>query len=115
MNWVDYINMTLAAWLAASPWTFAYVRIGIRLENIGAALALLIIATCGRVRPMREEVVAGAGLACGMWIVAAPWIVGYGIPSPVAALNELWIGFLVMLFAGSRLRFSRQRYHANEC
>jgi hypothetical protein len=103
VNWVDYVNVLLAVWLAAAPWFLEYVLSSVRREDLGAAALLLIIATCGIVLRTREQVVAASALGCGAWIVMAPWVMGYAGRNPVPALNEVWIGFVVMLFAGLRL------------
>jgi hypothetical protein len=60
VNWVDYVNVLLAVWLAAAPWFLEYVLSSVRREDLGAAALLLIIATCGIVLRTREQVVAAA-------------------------------------------------------
>jgi hypothetical protein len=107
VNWVDYINLLLAFWLAAAPWVLQTVRKSIRLENALAALALLSIATFGIVRRTPTRLVAASGLACGVWILSGPWVMGYADRNPIATINEVWIGFLVTLFAAVRLSTAR--------
>ena len=103
VTWINYVNVLLAGWLAAAPWLLDYVLPSVRRENIGAAILLLIIAACGIVLRAREHVVAVSALGCGAWILSAPWVIGYAGRNPVATLNEVWIGFVVTLFAGLRL------------
>jgi len=108
VNWVDYVNVSLAIWLGLMPWAFRY-RTSIQLDNSAAALALLIIATCGIAHRFRRHVIAAVTLGCGVWILSAPWVLAYADGNPMATLNQVWIGFLVTLFAAVRLRSTRQR------
>ena len=95
----DIYNLVIAALLIVSPWLFAFTRETARADAwvAGIVIALLSSAALVLFAEWEEWIV----LACGAWIVASPWLLGF--PHTVAMHVFIGIGIVVMYLAGLEL------------
>jgi hypothetical protein len=95
----DIYNLVIAAFLIVSPWLFALTRETARADAwvTGIIIALLSSAALVLFAEWEEWIV----LACGAWMVASPWLLGF--PHTVAMHVFIGIGIMVMYLAGLEL------------
>ena len=105
-RWQDWACFTLGLWLALSPWIVGYTEHESATGNavfLGLALALgsHFEAACDLLVP--EWLNLGAGL----WLVIAPFVVGFS-EAHVAAANSIAVGSLVAVLAASALSLDKE-------
>jgi general stress protein CsbA len=104
MRWQDWMNALLGLWLIAAPFLMAYddSYMGLAGRNSWmAGAALIVVPMLGLVARMawREWLV----LALGVWLVAAPFVLGFA-EETVAMWNTVMTGGVVVIAAIARLR-----------
>ena len=95
-QWEDWCNWLLGIWLCISPWAlrFDLEPTATRTAVISGILIILAEVVSLSVFRVWEEWIA---VILGAWLVTCPWIVG--ISSPVARINLVTVGLLVMALA----------------
>lgn len=67
------------AWLAVSPLLVGYTRLEVASwHNALAGLAVIVLAVLLHTRPARRTLPAAALVGLGVWLLLAPWLLGYG-------------------------------------
>ena len=96
----------LALWLAVSPWVLGYAHVDAATAN--AAIAGLALALAAHFEASCDE------LACewlnvtgGVWLMVAPFVLGFSGEAP-AAVNSILVGGLVCALAVSALSLDKQ-------
>jgi hypothetical protein len=107
-RWQEWASFALGLWLAVSPWAAGYADQTAATANavfLGLALALgsHFQAT------LDERQGEWLNLAAGLWLVAAPFYLGYA--DPVATAAAICVGAFVAGLAGSALSLGRQDAH----
>jgi hypothetical protein len=103
---LDLYNVALGAFLAVSPWLFAYSRSVVRDDAwlAGAAVVALSIASIVAFAEWEEWV----NVAIGLWMIASPWVLGF---QHTAAMHvSIAVGCLVAYLAALELGVVRARY-----
>jgi hypothetical protein len=108
-RWQEWANFALGLWLAVSPWAAGYAEHPAATANacfLGLALAL-----GSHFQASRDEV-SGAWLhlAAGLWLVAAPFLLGFEAQT-VATATSISVGSFVALLAGSAVSVGKQDLH----
>lgn len=96
-RWQDWVILVLGLWLLVSPFVAGYA------STTGAAawnayvvgIAVMIFAASALWAPsfgMDEEWV---NLVLGLWLVAAPFVLGFYTADSVAAWNQIVVGVLI--------------------
>jgi hypothetical protein len=103
---LDVYNLLLGAFLAASPWLFAYSRGLVRVEAwvAGAFVVALSIAAIVAFAEWEEWV----NVAIGLWMIASPWALGF--QHTTAMHVSIAVGCLVAYLAALELGVVRARY-----
>ncbi|HEY6744337.1 MAG TPA: SPW repeat protein [Mycobacteriales bacterium] len=108
MRAADLATLAAAVWLICAPYVLNYTGTG-RLDGFwsdpvtGAVLGLAALVRLAD--PDRAVLVRWASLLLGGWLVAAPFLLGYGAGSaPRATANEIAVGAVVAILAGVSLR-----------
>ncbi len=106
---LDIYNLLLGAFLAVSPWLFAYSRGIVRADAWfgGAAIVVLSIAAIVAFAEWEEWV----NLAIGLWMIASPWILGFQHTSAMHV--SIAVGLLVAYLAAVELGVVHARYSAS--
>lgn len=105
-GWQEWAGFALGLWLAVSPWLAGYADNAPATANaafVGLGLALL-----SHFEASRDDV-AGEwlNLAAGLWLLAAPFLLGF-MGSGAAAANCLVVGACVAGLAASALQLDKE-------
>jgi hypothetical protein len=105
-RWQDWASFTLGLWLALSPWIVGYTEHESATGNavfLGLALALGCHFECA----FHECGPEWLNLAAGLWLVIAPFVLGFsGVY--VATANSIAVGSLVAVLAISALSLDKE-------
>jgi hypothetical protein len=107
MKWATRINILLGFWLIVSPWVLGY-GYGVAVINdvvLGTAIAAISLWSVSV--PSTQTTPAWINVMLGVWLIAAPWILGVAGAITYASANDTVIGLLTIIFAGSRIATSR--------
>jgi len=105
-RWQDWASFTLGLWLALSPWFVGYTEHESATGNavfLGLALAL----GCHFEAACDIEAPEWLNLGAGLWLVIAPFVLGFSTVH-VAAANSIAVGSLVAVLAGSALSLDKE-------
>ncbi len=105
-RWQEWAGFVLGLWLAVSPWLLDHVSSGPATANavfVGLALAL-----ASHFEASFDDV-AGEwlNLAAGLWLLAAPFALGFSAPG-VASANCLAVGLCITGLAVSALKLDKE-------
>jgi hypothetical protein len=105
-RWQEWASFVLGLWLAVSPWLVGYAEHEAATANavfLGLALALgsHFEAT------LDENSADWLNMAAGLWLLAAPFVLGFSAVA-VAAANSIAVGTLVMALAASALSLDKE-------
>jgi hypothetical protein len=100
-RWQEWASFVLALWLAVSPWLAGYAENAPATAN--AAFVGLALALASHFEASFDDV-AGEwlNLAAGLWLMAAPFALGFST-APVAAANSMAVGGCITALAVSSL------------
>ncbi|WP_137390122.1 SPW repeat protein [Rhodoligotrophos defluvii] len=104
---LDVVNAIVGICLALSPWVLAYTTEAAAAWNAwlaGAAIALIAIGALVSFTEWEEW----ANLVLGLWVLAAPWLLGF---STVAAATNTHViaGIIVAILAAIELWYAYKR------
>jgi hypothetical protein len=105
-KWQDWVSFALGLWLAVSPWALGYSQLETATANaafIGLALAL----GCHFEVSFDEMSAEWFNLAAGLWLVLAPFALGYS-GEGVVAINSIAVGACVAALAASALSLEKE-------
>ena len=106
MRWQDWASFTLGLWLAMSPWLLDYS--GVDAATANAAGTGLVLALGSHFEVALDELAAEwLNLAAGLWLVAAPFVLGFTERMDAAA-NSLTVGAVVTALACSALSLDKE-------
>ena len=106
MRWQDWASFTLGLWLAMSPWLLDYS--GDEAATANAAGVGLVLALGSHFEVAFDELsVEWLNLAVGVWLVAAPFVLGFTGRMDAAA-NSLTVGAVVAALACSVLSLDKE-------
>lgn len=76
-HWQDPVNALLGAWLILSPWALDYSGETSAMVNaVIMGVALIAAAVGAMLMPQAWEELTEAAL--GLWLIASPWVLGFG-------------------------------------
>jgi hypothetical protein len=105
-RWQEWAGFVLGLWLAVSPWLVGYADSAPATAN--AAFVGLALALASHFEASVDEVTGEwLNLAAGLWLLAAPFVLGFIGPS-VAAANCLTVGACVTGLAVSALQLDKE-------
>jgi hypothetical protein len=105
-RWQDWASFALGLWLALSPWIVGYTEHESATGNavfLGLALAL----GCHFEAACDMEGPEWLNLAAGLWLVIAPFVLGFS-EVHVATANSIAVGSLVAVLAASALSLDKE-------
>jgi SPW repeat len=104
-RWQDWASFALGLWLAVSPWVLGYSHQEAPTAN--AAFIGLALALCSHFEISFDDMsVEWFNLAAGLWLVLAPFPLGFSTQVGVAA-NAILVGAAVAALAGSALSLEK--------
>jgi len=96
-RWQDWTVLTLGVWLFFAPFLMTYGSItGVAAWDsyvIGAAAALFATSALWRASPSQAE--EWVNLVLGLWLIAAPFALGFYASAAAAAWNQVVVGVLI--------------------
>ncbi len=105
-RWQEWTSFALGLWLAVSPWIVGYSEHEAATAN--AAFIGLALALAAHFEATFDQISAEwLNLGIGLWLVAAPFVVGFAAAS-VAAANSIAVGTLAAVLAGSALSLDKE-------
>lgn len=100
-HWEDWANMAIGLALALSPWFAQFADL--QDATVSAVLAGLVLLIFAQLALARLEVwEEWVNLVLGLWLVAAPWVLGFG-DRPEAAWTHIVLGALAAILAATEL------------
>ena len=106
MRWQEWASFTLGLWLAMSPWLLDYS--GVEAATANAAGVGLVLALGSHFDATFDDVSAEwVNLALALWLVAAPFVLGFTERMDVAA-NSMAVGAVVAALAFSALSLDKE-------
>ena len=104
-RWQEWAGFFLGLWLAVSPWAVGYVEHHAATAN--AAFVGLSLALASHFEASFDEVSGEwLNLGAGLWLLAAPFVLGFMGPTAAAA-NCLAVGACVAALAASALQIDK--------
>lgn len=106
VKWQDWASFTLGLWLAVSPWMVGYADHEAATANaafVGLALALASHFEATSDHLTTEWLL----LAVGLWLLMAPFVVGFSAHA-VASANSICVGGSVAVLAVSALQLDKE-------
>ena len=105
-RWQDWASFALGLWLAMSPWMLGYAHHDAATAN--AAFIGLALALGSHFEVSFDEVQAEwFNLAAGVWLVLAPFMVGFS-EQPTAVVDSIAVGACVAGLAFSALSLDKE-------
>jgi hypothetical protein len=105
-RWQDWASFALGLWLAVSPWVLGYFHVEAATAN--AAFLGLALALGSHFEVSFDEMQAEwFNLAAGLWLVMAPFLLGFSQHSAVT-VNSIAVGTMVAALAGSALSLDKE-------
>jgi hypothetical protein len=104
-RWQDWAIFTVGLWLAVSPWLAGYASHPAPTAN--AAVAGLVLALAAHFEASCELSMDWLNLGGGLWLLGAPFVLGFDGVS-VAAANSVAVGAAVAALAASSLELDRE-------
>jgi hypothetical protein len=104
-RWQDWASFALGLWLAVSPWALDYAHLEAATAN-AAFLGLAIALGSHFEVSFDENTVEWFNMAAGLWLVLAPFLLGFGSEA-LATVNAITVGTLVAALASSALSLEK--------
>jgi hypothetical protein len=106
VRWQDWTSFALGLWLAVSPWVLGYA--GEEAATGNAAIAGLALALgCHFEASFDEDSAEWLNLAAGLWLVGAPFVLGFTERIDATA-NSVTVGAVVAALAVSALSLDKE-------
>jgi len=102
---LDIYKLLLGAFVAVSPWLFAFRLDAARFDALAAGLLVVTISAAALIAFADWE--EWAILVLGLWLIASPWVLGF----PVAAAMKIHIGVGLSLVYLAGLELWLIHYH----
>lgn len=96
-SWEDWLSMALGVVIAISPWLAGAVESPVVVIH-AIIVGLLVLSLAGMERVVLRASEEWLELACGAWLIAAPWIMGYSLVSTLASMHVV-LGIMVAALA----------------
>lgn len=105
-RWQDWASFALALWLAVSPWLADYAHHDAATANAAVCgLALALVAHFGASCDYLST--EWFNLAGGLWLVSAPFVLGF-TSEHVAAVTAVSVGGFIAFLSASALELDRE-------
>ena len=107
-SWEDWLSMALGVVIAISPWLAGAVESPVVVIH-AIIVGLLVLSLAGMERVVLRASEEWLELACGAWLIAAPWIMGYSVVSTLASMHVvlgIMVAALALLELGQDGRFT---------
>ncbi|MBW3665347.1 MAG: SPW repeat protein [Actinobacteria bacterium] len=99
VRWVSGVNVLAGVWLMLAPFALGYGDVTAAVWNdVIIGLSVFVLALFREAKPLEHEGVSWTNFVLGLWLLAAPFVAGYGdVGSAVG--NDITVGIVVLIFA----------------
>jgi hypothetical protein len=105
-KWQEWTSFLLGLWLACSPWLLGYSEHEAATAN--AAFLGLTLALGAHFEVSLDTVAAEwLNLLAGLWLIAAPFLLGFTAASEAAA-SSVAVGTLIVVLAASAMSLDKE-------
>jgi hypothetical protein len=104
------INIVAGLWLIIAPFVLGYAAVQAAVWNdivIGVAVAIMAIVRV--TQPARYEGLSWVNVVLGVWLILAPFMLGYARIQP-AVWNDVLMGLVVLALAATSAMATRQMH-----
>src|ERR1044071_9903481 len=105
-RWQDWASFALGLWLAVSPWLADYAGHNVATTN-AAVIGLLLAVSAHFGASCEHASCEWVSLLAGLWLVAAPFTLGFDAHH-VAAVNSVAVGAFTVPLSGWALGLDRE-------
>lgn len=103
--WVDWTNLALGGFLAASPWLALGGDSAVSWNAVACGTIIATAAVIALARP--NSAIEWTNVSLGFWLLIAPWVLGFSANAG-ATWTSVLVGLGVACFAGIQLSLLRQ-------
>ena len=105
-RWQEWASFALGLWLAISPWLVGYAENEAATAN--AAFVGLALALASHFEATFDHISAEwLNLGAGLWLVAAPFVLGFAAAT-MATANSIAVGTFVTALSASALSLDKE-------
>jgi hypothetical protein len=108
MKGASWANVVIGLWLMISPWAIGYRAGAAMTEEVIVGAIVVAVALWSLSVPVTMTAPSWINLMLGVWVLVAPWVMGYVRLATGSATNDVVMGIFVVLFAGFRIVSARQ-------
>jgi len=97
-SWISWVNVTLGIWLVAAAFLFRHSTGAGVTENVitGLLVGLSALWAARAFRPRVSLVASWTVMLAGLWVLAAPFVLGYERES-AAVVNDVVAGVAIVV------------------
>ena len=104
MRSIGWVNAVLGFWLFITPWVLQYGAGSASTNNWLLGIFVFIAAIWSVSVESENTAPAWANVIFGVWLIIAPWVVGFHTVTVRATANDVIVGIIVLVLASSRIR-----------
>jgi SPW repeat len=108
MKGASWVNVVIGFWLIISPWAVGARGGAAMTEDVIVGVVIVAVALWSLSAPLTMTAPGWINLVLGIWMLIAPWAIGYVRFATGPATNDTIMGILVIVFAGIRIASGRQ-------
>lgn len=103
-SWISWVNVALGIWLVIAAFVFRHSIGGGITENVIAGLFVCLAALWSAVafRPQLSLIASVTVVLTGLWVLVAPFVLGYERESAAVA-NDLIVGIAIAALGAARM------------
>lgn len=109
-TWVSWTNVGLGVWLMISAFVFRHPSGAAVTENIviGALVATSAVWAAWAYKPVMRVIASWTVALGGVWVVAAPFVLGYDVET-VALANDVLVGIAIVILGAANVSARSRR------
>jgi hypothetical protein len=101
-SWISSVLMLAGVWLILAPYLLGYVSQEAATSDILSGIAVGVLASIGALAATRSRATAWLSLAVGVWLLLAPFVLGY-TAEQTPFWNDIIMGAVVIALSIWRL------------
>ncbi|HEY7791187.1 MAG TPA: SPW repeat protein [Vicinamibacterales bacterium] len=101
MKWASWVLVIFGIWLIIAPFVLGYSAISAAAttEDVILGVVILILSLWSALAVVPPAGISWILLLLGIWVLIAPFVVGYAIMSGTAMGNDVVMGILTIVFS----------------
>ena len=107
MKGISWLSVMIGAWLIVAPWIMGYTAASAVAENAILGVAVVSVGFWSIGTAAAFTAPAWVNGMLGLWIMVAPWVIGYAHAASAATSNDVIVGIVIMIVAAIRIASGR--------